>query len=175
MVAEGGRDESPEERFATVTAAEAGEHGRAEDLERAAEIVAGMGDATLLRSVAAVIVGFVVLTLGSVAAGRLIVGATGIQPDADMTSGFLIGSLVSRAFVAVIAGYLTSRAAPKKPFLHGLALSGMVAFLAAVALIGLRAAGTGGDPQWYPVAMLFVGPLGVILGASIGQRRVARV
>ncbi|MFV1988894.1 MAG: hypothetical protein ACC682_16600, partial [Gemmatimonadota bacterium] len=173
MAADHGPGEMPEERFQTVTAAESGEHERPEDVDRAAEIVASMADATLLRSVAAVIVGFVVLTLGSVAAGRLIVGATGIGPQDTVTMGFLLANLASRAFVAVVAGYLTSRAAPKKPLLHGVALAGMVAFLAVVALIGLRAAGTASDPEWYPVAMLFVGPLGVIFGAAIGQRRTS--
>jgi hypothetical protein len=174
MDADGKAGGDGDARYDTVTAAEAGEAERPGEVDRAAEIVASMADASLLRSVAAVIVGFVVLTLGSVAAGRLIVSATGILPADPITNGFLFSNLGSRLFVAVVAGYLTSRAAPGKPLLHGAALAGMVAFLAAVALMGLRAAGTVEDQGWYPVAMLFVGPIGVLLGAAIGEGRIAR-
>lgn len=165
---------NPEERYDTVTAAEAGQPERVEDVDRAAEIVASMGDATLLRSVAAVIVGFIVLTLGSVVAGRTIVAATGIQPGDAITAGFLSANLASRLLVAAVAGFLTSRAAPKKPLLHGAVLAGVVAFLAVAGLIGMQAAGTVEDQGWYPVAMLFVGPLGVLAGAAIGERSAAR-
>jgi hypothetical protein len=170
MDADGKAGGDGDARYDTVTAAEAGEAERPGEVDRAAEIVASMADASLLRSVAAVIV----VTLGSVAAGRLIVSATGILPADPITNGFLFSNLGSRLFVAVVAGYLTSRAAPGKPLLHGAALAGMVAFLAAVALMGLRAAGTVEDQGWYPVAMLFVGPIGVLLGAAIGEGRIAR-
>jgi len=156
-----------EERFDTITAAEAEEPERTADVERAAEIVASMADASLLRSVAAVIVGFVVLTLGSVIAGRLIAGGMEVEPGDPLTRSFLFGNLASRLFVAVTAGYLTSRAAPKRPFLHGAALAGMVSFLALAGVVSLKAAGTMQDPTWYPVAMLFVGPLGVLAGAAL--------
>ena len=170
--AKGAEDDT--ERYRTVTAAEAGERERPDDVDRAAEIVANMADASPLRSVAAVIVGFIALTFGSVAAGRLIVGATGIQPADPITDSFLFMNLGSRLLVAAIAGFLTSRAAPRKPLLHGAALAGMVAFLAGAALLGLRAAGTVEDQGWYPVAMLFVGPVGVLLGAWFGAVQKAK-
>ena len=163
-----------DERFDTVTAAEAGEPERPDDVERAAEIVANMADATLLRGVAAVIVGFVVLTFGSVVAGRAIAGMSGPDVDGVMTPAFLAQNLVARLVVATLAGYLTARAAPRRPLAHGLALAGLVAFMAGAALFGLRAAGTMEDPTWYPVAMLFVGPGGVILGALLRDFRASR-
>lgn len=162
------------DRFDTVTAAEAGEAERPEDVQRAAEIVAGMADATPLRSAASIIVGFVVLTFGSVVAGRVIAGTSGIQPGDAMTASFLAQNLGSRFLVAMLAGYLTARAAPRRPFLHGLGLAGLVAFMALAALFGLRAAGTMGDPTWYPVAMLFVGPTGVVAGAWVRSWRATR-
>ena len=100
------------------------------------EIVASMADATLLRGVAAVIVGFVVLTFGSVIAGRAIASFSGPDAEGAMTASFLTQNLVSRFVVAALAGYLTAKAAPRKPLLHGLALAGLVAFMAAAALFG---------------------------------------
>lgn len=165
-------DAGPEERFDTITAAEAGEHERSGDVDRAAEIVASMADATPLRSVAAVVVGFVALTIGSWIASRLIVSATGIQPGDPMTNAFLYGNLASRLFVAAVAGVLTSRAAPNRPLIHGVWLAGLVAFLALAGVVGLVAAGTMPDPAWYPVVMLFVGPIGVLAGATIQDSRI---
>ena len=172
--AAGGGSPGPgDERYGTVTAAEAREREHASDVDRAAQIVADMADATLLRGVAAVVVGFVVLTLGSVLAGRGIVAAVGPDPDGPVTASFLAWSLGSRALVAILAGYLTARAAPRRPFAHGAALAGLVAFMAGAALFGLRAAGAPQDPVWYPVAMLFVGPLGVLAGAALRVRSSA--
>jgi len=51
--------------------------GPSSELEQAADVVARMGDATFLRSAAAVVLGFAVLTMASVAAGRAIIAATG--------------------------------------------------------------------------------------------------
>lgn len=144
-----------------------------DELDEAAEIVASMSDATLLRSVAAIIVGFVVLTLGSVAAGRALVAATGLDAGAAPDTAYVALSLGSRFLMAVLAGYLTARAAPRRPLAHGLVLAGIVAFLALVALWGLRAAGVVQDPPWYPGAMVFVGPGGVLAGASIRARALA--
>ncbi len=148
-----------------------GAEGRGE-LDEAAEIVARMSDATLLRSVAAIVVGFIVLTLGSVAAGRVIVGALGQEAGAPVGRAFLAWSLGSRLLVALLAGYLTARAAPRRPFAHGAALAGVLAFLALAAVWGLSSAGVVEDPAWYPAAMVFLGPVGVLAGAGLRAHRL---
>jgi len=172
-----------EERFDTVTAAETGTPENRDDVERAAEIVAGLGDTGPLRSVAAVIVGFVVLTLGSVLASRLIglaaagggtTGASaaggspagGSAPPA-LEAGLVWANLASRLLVAVLAGAVTARAAPRRPHVHALALAAFVTLISVASLLGLRAAGQFGDPAWYPLAMLFVGPAGILLGGRL--------
>lgn len=155
-----GREDGPE-----------GRHGG--ELDEAADIVASMSDATLLRSVAAVIVGFIVLTLGSVAAGRLVVSASGMEAGASPTGEFLTWSLVSRFGVALLAGYLTARAAPRRPMTHAAVLAGLVAFLALAAMWGLSRAGVVQDPAWYPTAMLLVGPGGVLAGGGLRARSIA--
>lgn len=171
---------SDERRYDTVTAAEGGTPEDRGDVDRAADIVAGLGDATPLRSVAAVIVGFVVLTLGSVAAGWLLgdpagVGAAatpdaGATPDAVPTTSFALASLGSRFAVAVLAGALTARAAPGRPFVHGLALAALITLMSVASLLGLRAAGGLDESAWYPVVMLFIGPAGILLGACLAER-----
>ena len=146
---------------------------RPDDLDEAADIVARMGDATPLRGVAAVIVGFIVLTFGSVAASWILVTATGTETGAAPTEGFVVWSLVSRFAVALVAGYLTARAAPRAPLAHAMALAGLVVFLSLAAMWGLSAAGAVQDPAWYPTAMLVVGPGGVLAGAGLRLRRLS--
>jgi len=141
------------------------------DTERAAEIVAGMGDAGPLRSVAAIVVGFIVLTFGSVIASRILLGVTGPASGASPSNAFLAWSIGSRLLAAVAAGYLTARAAPKAPFLHAGILAAVITFMALAALGGLTAAGAIEDPAWYPTAMVFVGPAGVLAGGWLRAGR----
>ncbi len=137
------------------------------ELDRAAEVVARMGDGTLLRGVAAVLVGLAVVTIGSVAAGRAVIALTGMGPEASPTAGFLAASLATRLLVAGLAGYLTAKAAPRAPLAHAGALAGVLVLLSVAAIAGLSAAGGLEDPTWYPTAMLFVGPAGVLAGAAL--------
>ncbi|MCG8468385.1 MAG: hypothetical protein MJB57_09295 [Gemmatimonadetes bacterium] len=141
--------------------------GRRPDLDEAVEVWSSMNDTSLLRSVAAVILGFALLTLGSVLAGRLVIGATGIGSGDPVTALFIGASLGSRLLLAVAAGYLTARAAPRAPRLHAGALAGVLAFFSLAAIGGLTAAGGLEDPAWYPTVMLFVGPVGVVIGGAL--------
>jgi hypothetical protein len=139
------------------------------DADRAAEIVAGMGDATLLRGAAAVIVGFVVLTFGGVFQNWAI-ARWGLGPEATDGIRYLYMGLAIRAAIAMFAGYLTAKAAPKAPFLHAAALAGIIGFLSLSAIAGLHAGGGLEDPTWYPVAVLFIGSAGVLLGGTLRAR-----
>ena len=150
---------------------------RTTEADRAADIVAGMGDATWLRGVAAVILGFAVLTLGSVAAGRAVIALTGVGPGESATPLFVAANLGARFLLAAVAGVLTAKAAPRAPLVHAAALAGVLTLFSLAAIAGLRAGGQVGDPAWYPTVMLFVGPGGVLAGGfllSWGRVRAVR-
>lgn len=135
------------------------------DTERAAEIVAGMGDATILRSAAAVIAGFVILTLGGILQ-NVALARFGMGPGSPDAARALYLGLAVRGLIAIAAGYLTAKAAPKSPFLHAAVLAGIVGFLSLSAIAGLRAGGGLQDPTWYPTAVLFIGSIGVLVGGA---------
>jgi len=143
------------------------------DLDEAVEAWRQMGDASLLKGVAAILVGFVVLTLGSVLAGRALISVMGLGRDEIGTPVFLATSLGLRLILAILAGYLTAKAAPRAPLAHAAVLGGILAFLSLAAIGGLSAAGAVQDPWWYPRVMLFVGPIGVVLGGALGSYQKA--
>ena len=137
------------------------------DLDEAVEVWRQMGDASLLRGAAAILVGFIVLTLGSVVAGRAIISATGIGPGDPTTPSFLATNLGARLLLAILAGYLTGKTAPKAPLAHAGVLAGVLAFMSLATIAGLSAADAVQEPSWYPTAILFVGPLGVLIGGAL--------
>ena len=57
---------------------------------------------------------------------------------------------------------------------HAAVLASVLAFLSIAAIGGLMAAGGLQDPSWYPTAMLFIGPVGVLAGGALRIRRYQR-
>ena len=145
------------------------------DLDEAVETWSRMNDASILRSVAAVILGFVVLTLASVLTGRLLLSLFGVEPGAesgiDPAGGFITASLCMRLAVSVLAGFLAALAAPRAPRLHAVVLASILVFFSLASLAGISAAGDPYGPAWYPIAMLILGPVGVLLGGALRARR----
>ncbi|MYA32145.1 MAG: hypothetical protein F4164_11765 [Gemmatimonadales bacterium] len=141
------------------------------DLDDAVETWSRMNDASILRSVAAVILGFVALTLGSVLTGRLLLSLFGVDPGADPGAAFIFTSLGVRLAVTVLAGFLAALAAPRAPRLHAGVLAAILVFFSLASLAGLSASGDPYGPAWYPIAMLVIGPVGVLIGGSLRPRR----
>ena len=141
--------------------------GRRPDLDEAVETWSRMGDPSLLRSVAAVILGFAVLTFGSVIAGRLLLSSIGIESEAAPSTTFIAASLCARAVVTILAGFLTALAAPRAPRLHAGVLAAILVFFSIASIAGLTASGESYGPTWYPIAMLVIAPAGVLLGGTL--------
>ncbi len=137
------------------------------DLEEAVETWSRMNDSSLLRGVAAVVLGFLVLTFGAVLIGRVVISATGIGPEDPLTSTFVGTNLGLRLVLAMLAGYLTARAAPRAPRVHAGVLAGVLVFVGIASMAGLAASGEVQDPTWYPAVMMFVGPVGVVVGGAL--------
>ncbi|MDE2663077.1 MAG: hypothetical protein OXI39_08755 [Gemmatimonadota bacterium] len=145
--------------------------GSRPDLDEAVETWSRMNDASILRSVAAVILGFVVLTLGSVLTGRLLLSLFGVDPGAAPGAEFIFTSLGVRLAVTVLAGFLAALTAPRAPRLHAGVLAAILVFFSLASLAGLSASGDPYGPAGYPIAMLVIGPAGVLIGGALRSRR----
>lgn len=154
-----------------MTQSESPPPGYRPDLDEAVETWSRMNDASILRSVAAVILGFVALTLGSVLTGRLMLSLFGVEPEMAPGAAFIFTSLGVRLAVTVLAGFLTALAAPRAPRLHAGVLAAILVFFSLASLAGLSASGDPYGPAWYPIAMLVIGPAGVLIGGSLRTRR----
>ena len=145
--------------------------GSRPDLDEAVETWSRMNDPSILRSVAAVILGFVVLTLGSVLTGRLLLALFGVEPEMAPGGAFIFTSLGVRLAVTVLAGFLAALSAPRAPRLHAGVLAAILVFFSLASLAGLSASGDPYGPAWYPISMLVIGPAGVFLGGALRPRR----
>ena len=142
------------------------------DLDEAVETWSRMGDASILRSVAAVIVGFVVLTFGSVLTGQLLLRVFGEESGTALSAAFIAASLGGRGVITILAGFVTALTAPRAPRLHAGVLAAILVFFSLASIWGLRAAGAETlGPTWYPVVMLVMGPVGVLAGGALRGRR----
>ncbi len=133
-----------------------------------------MGNRSLLRSVAAVILGFMVITFGSVLADILAIRLTGLSPQDPLSSDFIRLTIALDAFVALGAGFLTAKAAPRQPILHTGVLALVLVFFATAALLGGASLPEtdGTAPQlglfsWYPWVKAGLGPAGVLSGGIV--------
>ena len=141
------------------------------DLDEAVEAWSRMGDASLLHGVAAVVLGFAVLTFGSVLTGRLLMSTLGVGPGAALDTTFIAASLGTRLLITVLAGFLTALAAPRAPRVHAGVLAAILVFFSLASLWGLSTSGEPYGPTWYPVVMLVMGPVGVLAGGALRSRR----
>jgi hypothetical protein len=125
------------------------------------------GILTVLRSIAAVVAGYLAMTL-VVIAGYATLRMTGQLPGPDqpLTTGYLGVSLVISAFAAFTGGLLCATVAGDRPLQH----AGFLAFIAT--LIGLQytrslwnASGPQAPPHGYLGALLLLTPVLVLLGA----------
>ncbi len=125
------------------------------------------GDPTLLRSVAAVLAGFCALVIGVMIATRAAVAIMLPDATAAPTTAYLAVNIAYSAGLAVLAGYLTAKAAPKAPQAHALVLAGVLVFITSATLLGSGGRAPPGQPQWYPWLMLCLGPAGVVAGGLL--------
>lgn len=127
-----------------------------------------------LRSLAAVLAGFVVVVVLSTAADAAM-HATGVFPPADQRMEdpllFLL-ALAYRGLFTLLGGCVTARLAPASPMRHALALAALGLLAGLLGIMATLASDLG--PLWYAVAVAVTGPLCVLLGGWMVTRRAAQ-
>ena len=132
----------------------------------------------MLRSVAAVLAGFISMTVlvmvGTLALVALLVPgglqrmkemrSSGAQSIPEPSAGYLAANVVMSFVIAVIGGLVTQRIATHAPMAHLLALCGVMLLMG---FISSRMPGSAAQPSWYRVAIPFVSVAGVLASALV--------
>jgi len=111
----------------------------------------------IFRSIGAVVVGFLVIVVLSLATDALM-HATGIYPPwfQYMSDSLFVLATAYRCVYSVLGCYLAARLAPGRPMLHALVL-GLVGFVLSIA--GAAATWNQGrelGPRWYPLTLVAI-------------------
>jgi len=107
------------------------------------------------RSVGAVVVGFLVAALLSVATD-VVVHASGVFPPwgEPMADALLVWATAYRIVFTVVGGYVTARVAPGRPMWHVTVLGALGTFAATVGAAATWNAGPAFGPKWYPILLV---------------------
>lgn len=104
---------------------------------------------TALRSVGAVIAGYVVFAVSAV----LLFQLSGIDPHAEQSVPFMVFAVLYGMGFAALGGLLAIRLAPSRPALHAVLLTGLIALGATVSLIARPGAGATWS-QWTAIFLM---------------------
>jgi hypothetical protein len=125
----------------------------------------------MLVSVASIAGGFlataILVVIGTATATRVF--NTQPRPDgpAIVPFPYLSANLVLSLLAAVAGGYVCSRIAPARPFVHVIVLAGLFEMLSLATAVTTGA--EPGQPTWYPWVMGLIGVSGILIGGSLRQ------
>lgn len=124
----------------------------------------------MLRSILAVVGGYITLIIGVTAFFAIVVFFDPDLLDAQTPPpGWLLGAeAVVSVAVALIGGYVTGWLAPDRPFRHGAALAALMLGLGAISV----ATEPGLKPLWSSLFVALVPPAFAALGAQLRARAV---
>lgn len=129
----------------------------------------------ILRSVGAVLAGFLATFILSVATD-LVLHAAGVFPPwgQAMSNALFALATVYRTIYTVGGGYITARLAPDRPMAHVWALGIIGLFAALAGTVATWSAGPEFGPKWYPLALVALALPSVWAGGKLAQRAAAR-
>src|SRR5215510_11132783 len=107
------------------------------------------------RSIGAVLAGFLVIVIISIATDMVMQGSGVVPPlGAPMSDSLFLLATAYRIVISVAGCYITARLAPDRPMRHAIALGvvGVVASAAGAAATWNRGPAFG--PHWYPLALI---------------------
>lgn len=125
-----------------------------------------------MKSVGAVVAGFVFVVVTSTAMDALMHG-TGVFPPMGhaMATGLWVWASVYRFAFTVGGAYLAATLAPKNAMSHAMVLGcvGLVAGI--VGVVTTWNEGPGFGPKWYPIGLVVAALPGTWLGGKLFERR----
>lgn len=130
----------------------------------------------MLRSVGAVLAGFVLATiivvLTTMIAVALMLPPAGPGMMPEPTGPYLAVNLSCALLAAILGGWLAARLARRAPLGHGMAV-GTIMLVLGLAAAAMESDGTSGrQPGWYLYALPLLGWIGASLGGGLRSRRV---
>jgi hypothetical protein len=123
----------------------------------------------MVRSILAIVAGLVTMMVAVFVLTWILVWIMFDDPMAPPTSGYLVINLLYSLAAAVAGGYVAATMAPRAPLGHAAALA---AGIFTLGFLGVLRGGTApGQPTWYPYVMTVLGPVGLVVGGWIRERR----
>jgi hypothetical protein len=119
----------------------------------------------VLRSIAAVVAGFLALVVLILASTPILVRLLLPEPGQRPTAAYLIANLLTGFAFAAVGGWVAARLAPRAPVVHAGAMAAIVLGVGVVTAAQGGAARSG-QPTWYAWTLPFVGAAGVLLGGT---------
>ena len=119
----------------------------------------------ILRSILAVIAGFVTMSFMLIVLTLIAVNAMNLKPG-QPTPGYLAINVAYSFLAAGAAGFVTALIAGVKPLEHAYVLAGIMLVMGVVSYMHY----TGTQPGWYKGMMVVVPPLCAIAGAIVCAR-----
>ena len=120
----------------------------------------------VLKSIGAVIVGFMAIVVLVLTTTPLFVRLMLKDPSRPPTAAYLTVNLLMGFAFAVVGGWIAAHLAPAGALWHAIALAVGVLVLG-VATAAQGGAVRAGQPQWYAWTLPFIGATGAVLGGLI--------
>ncbi len=130
----------------------------------------------MLRSILAIVAGYVVMSVITIAAVFALVSAAGLsftaQPPPQLPLGYLIANLASGFIAAAVGGLIAATVANRARRRHALLLALLI--LSAGVAYALSSADTT-QPAWYRWTLPLIGALGAAAGGWLRHNRPTSV
>ena len=120
----------------------------------------------VLKSIGAVIVGFMAIVVLVLTTTPLIVRLILKDPSRPPTAAYLTVNLLLGFAFAVVGGWIAAHLAPSGSLWHAIALAVGVLVLG-VATAAQGGAVRAGQPQWYAWMLPFIGATGAVIGGLL--------
>jgi peptidoglycan/LPS O-acetylase OafA/YrhL len=128
------------------------------------------------RSIGAVVAGFLVTALLSVATDAVMHAMAVFPPVGQvMSDGLFAWAATYRVAYTVLGGYVTASLAPRRPLSHVMVLGAIGVLAATAGAVATWNAGPAFGPRWYPILLVVTALPCVWAGGMLRERQSASI